>query len=53
MNRNELKKHSKPHDLIRLKHCEAVRIGDNLFTVKYGRAGDYRLYRIYGEVELL
>ena len=39
--------------LTRLKHCEAVRINDELYTVKYGERGDYLLYRIYGEFELL
>lgn len=42
-----------PLDLTRLKHCEAIRIDNELYTVKYGEMGDYLLYRIYGEFELL
>lgn len=42
-----------PLDLTRLKHCEAIRIENQLYTVKYGEMGDYLLYRIYGEFELL
>lgn len=51
MNRREIAKN--PLDLTRLKHCEAVRINNTLWTVKYGERGDYRLYRIFGECELL
>ena len=39
--------------LTRLKHCEAIRIDNELYTVKYGENGDYRLYKIYGEFELI
>ena len=42
-----------PLALTRLKHCEAIRIDNQLYTVKYGEMGDYLLYRIYGEFELL
>ena len=42
-----------PLDLRRLKHCEAVRINNELYSVKYGKRGNYLLYRIYGELELL
>lgn len=52
MNRKEIA--DNPLDLTRLKHCEAIRIDNELYTVKYnGEIGDYRLYRIYGEFELL
>lgn len=51
MNRKKIAK--SPVDLTRLKHCDSVRIDNSLWTVKYNKDGDYLLYRIYGEVELL
>ena len=39
--------------LTRLKHCEAVRINNELYTVKYGESGDYLLYKVYGRFELI
>lgn len=51
MNRREIAKN--PMHLTRLKHCECVRIDNTLWTVKYGQDGDYLLYSIYGEFELL
>lgn len=51
MNKKAIAKN--PMHLTRLKHCEAIRIDNELYTVKYGEIGDYLLYRIYGEFELL
>lgn len=48
-----MNKHFNPMHLTRLKHCESVRINNELYTVKYGERGDYLLYHIYGEFELL
>lgn len=50
---NRKKMADNPLDLTRLKHCNSVRIQNQLWTVKYGEAGDYLLYRIYGEFELI
>lgn len=51
MNRTKIAKSNMA--LTRLKHCNAVRIDNELYTVKYGERGDYLLYRIYGEFELI
>jgi len=51
MNKREIAEN--PLSLTRLKHCEAIRINNKLYTVKYGERGEYLLYRIYGKFELI
>lgn len=51
MNRREIAEN--PFDLTRLKHVSAVRINNELYTVKYGENGDYLLYHISGTSELI